>query len=84
MKEISLPRMTLGLRQEETCDKEVPWKVIVDEVSLERCWGIPTRSNSVLERLTETRFEVNQSNTDTRVEERRDRLEIESEEENEM
>lgn len=46
---------------------------------MERCWGVPIRRNSVLEGLSERKFEESQLWIDVRVFERVERAEEESE-----
>jgi len=53
-------------------------------VTLERCWGVPIRRNSVLEGLTVRRFRLSQEWMESRVEDRVKRLDEESEGEKEM
>lgn len=43
------------------------------------CWFVPIRRYSVFEGLTERRFDVSQEWTESRVEERMERLAVESE-----
>ena len=56
--EKSLSKMKPRLRVESVGVSMVPWKVRVAAVSFERCCGVPMIKNSVLEGLTERRFEV--------------------------
>ena len=57
---------------------------MVDEVTSDRCCGVPIRRNSVLDGLTVSRIVVSQACTLSRVEERIDKLRLESEAEKEM
>jgi hypothetical protein len=38
--------------------RRTPWKVMDGERTLDRCCGVPIKRYSVLERLTDKRFEV--------------------------
>ena len=77
-------KVTPRLRAEVDEVRVVPWKLIVDEVTLDRCCGVPIRRYSVLDGLTVSRFIVSQACTLSRVEERIDKLRLESEAAKEM
>ena len=59
--ERSLSKMKPRLRVESVGVCRVPWKVRVAAVSFERYCGVLMIKNSVLEGLTERRFEVSQA-----------------------
>jgi len=63
---------------------DAPRKEMDELVTLERCWGVPIRRNSVLEGLTVRRFRLSQEWMESRVEDRVKRLDEESEGEKEM
>jgi hypothetical protein len=62
----------------------IPRKDMEQFVILERCCLVPIRRNSVLAGLTVRRFKVSQEWMVSRVEDRIERLVLESEGENEM
>ena len=62
----------------------IPRKDIEQLVILERCCLVPIRRNSVLAGFTERRFELSQEWILSRVDDRIERLVVESEEEKDM
>ena len=62
----------------------LPLKVTDDETILERCCGVPTRRYSVFEGLTTSRFDESQPQTESRADDKRDKVSTWSCDEKEM
>ena len=73
VRERSLSNMTPRLRADCVGFKIFPANDIDWVGNLDLCWRFPINKNSVLEGLTERRFEMNQEWTESSVVERRER-----------
>ena len=51
-------KITPRLRASAEGLRMAPWKEIDGDTTLDRCWGVPIKRNSVFEGLTVRRFEV--------------------------
>ena len=84
LRERSLSRMMPRLRADGDGEMVVSRKEISEDLSFDRCCGVPMRRYSVLDGLTVRRFDVSQAWTELSVEERVSRFLAESEAEKEM
>jgi hypothetical protein len=68
LRDRSLSKMAPRLRVVSVGVRLVPWKGIEVDVTLARCCGVPMIRYSVFDGLTDSLFAVNQSWTESRVE----------------
>src|SRR6267154_2295309 len=83
-KDKSLSNKTPRFRQRVVGERMEERKAMEMEENLRRCWGVPTRRNSVFDGLMERRLEENQLLRESRAEEKAERRDWKSVEEKEM